>query len=245
MSKTRGWLAAAMAGVAIAALYRERLRPWMYTWGAEDDEVVGALPGDEMFVADVPRTTRGLTIEASPNWVWPWLVQIGDDRAGFYSYSLLERLAGAKIHNADAVHQEWQDVRVGDTVWQARRYGEYARLVVAAVEPHSYLMLTSPSDFTLLLAGERASGGWSFHLRPVAAGTRLVVRGSGGPVGHATFDVPHFVMEQKMMRGIRSRAQRSQSHASVVASSGTTPAQPMAPPSVPRSRRHTIQRSAK
>src|SRR5664279_5205357 len=122
MGKTRGCVAAAMAGAAIIELYRGRLRPWMYTWGADDDEVVGALPGDELFVAGAPRTTRALTIGAPPKAVWPWLAQIGEDRAGFYSYSLLERLAGAKIHNADTVHKEWQDVRVGDTVWLARRY---------------------------------------------------------------------------------------------------------------------------
>lgn len=236
-----------MAGAAIVGLYRGRLRPWMYTWGADDDEVVDGLPGDEMFVADAPRTTRALTIDASPAAVWSWLVQIGEDRGGFYSYSLLERLAGAKIRNADAVHPEWQDVRVGDTVWLARRYGEYARLVVAAVEPQAYLMLTSPSDFALLLGGEKASGGWSFHLRPVAGGTRLLVRGSGGAVGHAAFDIPHFVMEQKMMRGIRSRAQRWQSHGSMTESSEPAPAQVSRaePASVRASRRTTIQRSAK
>ena len=75
-----------------------------------------------------------MTVDAPVTTVWPWLAQIGEDRGGFYSYSLLERAVGAHIHNADVVHPEWQDLQVGDTVWLARRYGERARQVVAAVK---------------------------------------------------------------------------------------------------------------
>ena len=96
-----------------------------------------------------------------------------------------------------------------DTIWLARRYGERARLVAAATEPQSYLLLMSPSDFTRVQGGGRAGGGWGFYLRPADGGTRLLVRGSGGAVGHAAFDIPHFIMEQKMMRGIRDRVQQS------------------------------------
>ena len=69
-------------------------------------------------------TTRALTIDAPIAAVWPWLAQIGEDRGGFYSYSVLERAVGAHIQNANTVHPEWQDVHVGDTVWLARHYGE-------------------------------------------------------------------------------------------------------------------------
>lgn len=203
-----GWLAAAMTAGGVVALYRGRIRPWMYTWGATDEEAVGVLPGDELVVTGTPQTTRALTIDAPTTAVWSWLAQIGEDRAGFYSYSLLERTAGAKIHNANVVHPEWQDVRVGDTVWLARRYGDSARQVVAAVEPCSYLVLMSPTDFANVQEGRKATGAWRFCLRRTDRGTRLLVRGSGDVVGQATFDVVHFVMEQAMMRGIRSRAQR-------------------------------------
>ena len=114
----------------------------------------------------------------------------------------------AKIRNANAVHPEWQDLRVGDTVWLARRYGDSARQVVAAVEPPSHLVLMAPIDFARVQRGEKATGAWRFCLRPVDRGTRLLVRGSGSPAGHATFDIVHFVMERGMMRGIRRRAQR-------------------------------------
>lgn len=114
-------------------LYRAKVRPWLYSWGADPDEVTATLPGDELIEVTTPRTTRAVMIEAPAEAVWPWLVQIGEDRGGFYSYSLLERAVGADIHNADAVHPEWQGLQVGDTVWLARRYGQLGRQVVAAV----------------------------------------------------------------------------------------------------------------
>lgn len=209
MGKQRTCLAGLMAVAGAVGLYRGRVRQWMYTWGADDGEVTAVLPGDEFVAAGIPTTTRALTIDAPVRTVWPWLAQIGEDRGGFYSYSWLERAAGADIHNASVIHPEWQDISVGDTVWLARRYGEVARQVVAAVEPESHLVLMSPDDSTRVQRGEKASGVWSFHVRPQSGWTRLVVRGSGGAVGHAAFDIPHFVMEQKMMRGLRDRAEQT------------------------------------
>lgn len=198
-----------MAVLSAVALYRLHLRPWMYTWGASDDEITAVLPGDELVASHTARTTRALTIDAPISAVWPWLAQIGEDRGGFYSYSMLERAVGARIENANTVHPEWQDVHVGDTVWLARRYGEAARQVVAAVAPGSHLVLMSPGDFERVQQGKRAAGAWGFYLRRKDGWTRLIARGSGGAVGHTTFDLPHFVMEQKMMRGIRDRAEQS------------------------------------
>ena len=208
MGKRRTFLAALMAAVGVAALYRGRLRPWMYRWGATDDEITAKLPGDELVATNTPTTTRAVTIDAPIADVWPWLAQIGEDRAGFYSYSWLERLVGAHIHNANTVHPQWQYIGVGDTVWLARRYGESARQVVAAVEPNSHLLLMSSDDFERMQRGVMASGAWGFYLLEQGGWTRLVVRGSGGAVGRAWFDIPHFVMEQKMMRGIRHRAEQ-------------------------------------
>lgn len=209
MGKQRQLLADAMAAVGIAALYRAHVRPWFYTWGAHADEVCATLPGDELVVPEAPSTTRAVTIDAPRQDIWPWLVQIGEDRAGFYSYSLLERVVGADMHNADVIHPEWQQLRVGDTVWLAHRYGPDARQIVAAVQPKSHLVLVSPNDFARLQRGEKASGCWSFVLHRDIGWTRLLVRGRGGAIGHWWFDIPHFVMEQKMMRGIARRAQQS------------------------------------
>ncbi|MEO3756950.1 hypothetical protein ABGB19_01475 [Mycobacterium sp. B14F4] len=207
MGRQHGLPAALMAGVGAVALYRGHVRPWMYTWGATDQEITAALPGDELVSPDTPRTTRAVTVDAPIDAVWPWLVQIGEDRAGFYSYDWLERAVGTTIHNAKRIHPEWQDLRVGDTVWLARRYGDAARQVVAAIEPQKYLVLMSPADHARVRQGRKATGAWAFHLRRSGSWTRLVARGSGGVVGNPVFDIPHFVMEQKMLRGLRDRAQ--------------------------------------
>lgn len=198
-----------MAAVGIATLYKAHVQPWIYTWGAREDEVTATLPGDDLVDPDTPRTTRALSIDATRDDVWPWLAQIGENRGGFYSYSVLERAVGAQVHNADVIHPEWQQLQVGDTIWLARRYGPRPRQIVAAVETGSHLVLVSPADFGRLQRGEKASGYWCFVLCPEIGRTRLIVRGSGGTVGHAWFDIPHFVMEQKMMRGIAQRSQRT------------------------------------
>jgi hypothetical protein len=75
------------------------------------------------------------------------------------------------------------------------------------MEPKSHLVLMSESDSDRLSRGEKAHGCWAFYLVPHGTQTRLLARGSGGAVGNAAFDIPHFVMEQKMLRGIRDRAQ--------------------------------------
>ncbi|GAT12547.1 MULTISPECIES: hypothetical protein [Mycobacteriaceae] len=209
MGKQRPILADVMAAVGIAALYKAHVQPWIYTWGAREDEITATLPGDDLVDPDTPRTTRAVSIAATRDDVWPWLAQIGEDRGGFYSYSVLERAVGADVHNAAVIHPEWQELQVGDTIWLARRYGPGARQIVADVKPRSHLVLVSPADFERLQRGEKASGCWSFVLRPEVGRTRLIVRGSGGAVGHSWFDIPHFVMEQKMMRGIAQRTQRT------------------------------------
>ena len=209
MGKQRPLISGLMAAVAAVSLYRAEIRPRIYTWGAGGDDVAAPLPGDELVRADAATTTRAITIDAPVECVWPWIAQIGEDRGGFYSYSWLERAAGAQIHNADVIHPWWQDPRVGDTVWLARRFGDAARQVVVAVKPNSHLVLMSPDDFERVRNGEKASGAWGFYLHQENGWTRLLVRGSGGAVGHAAFDIAHFVMEQKMMRGIRDRAQDS------------------------------------
>lgn len=202
-----------MAAIGIGALYLAHVRPRMYGWGARADELCATLPGDELVVAGVPRTTRAVTIHAAPHQVWPWLAQIGEDRGGFYSYDLLERAVGADVHNADVIHPQWQRLGVGDTIWLARRYGRAARQLVAAVQPASHLVLVSAADYARLQRGQRAAGAWAFVLRPEGAGSRLLARGSGGAVGHVWFDVPHFVMETKMLRGIARRVHLQQRRA--------------------------------
>ena len=169
---------------------------------------------DDLVVAGTPSTTRAITVHVPIEDAWSWLVQIGQDQAGFYSYSLLENLVGAGMRNASSVRPEWQQRRRGDTVWLAdpARWHERGRQMVALVDPPRALVLVSPDDFARLERGERAHGAWGFFLEPHGEyRTRFVVRTSGRAVGTHLFDGVHFLMEQKMMRGLRDRAEAATS----------------------------------
>ncbi len=209
--RPRGVLAAAgVATAVLAAVYVRRVEPWFRRWGATDDEISSRLPVDELVEVGTRSMTRAITVHAPLEDVWPWLVQIGQDRAGFYSYTWLENLVGADMHNARCVHPEWQSRRRGDSVWLAKdaRYHERGRQIAAIVEPSRALVLVSPGDWERLDRGERATGAWGFFLQPCGgAFTRLVIRSSGGAVGTHLFDALHFLMEQKMMRGLRDRVE--------------------------------------
>jgi hypothetical protein len=208
-------LTATLAGGAALAALDLALRPWYLNWGATARETYGAWPGDELSPDPASAATRAVTIHAPAEAVWPWLVQIGQDRGGFYSYSWLENLVGARIHNVDYI-LPGLDRQVGDTVWMTppERYGGRGCSRIARVDPGRALVLVSPRDFAPAVHGGRAADGtWAFILSPVDAHTtRLIVRSRSGP--RATpgrfllFDPVHFVMERKMMLGIRDRAER-------------------------------------
>lgn len=206
--RKRTVLAGASACAVGAAAYARWARPWMATWGATDAEVDTHRLADDLVMPGLTTTTRAITIDAPAREVWKWLVQIGEDQAGFYSYSWLERLVRTDMHNADEVHEAWQHRDRGDTVWLGQRWGELGRQVAAVCDREAALVMMSPPEFAKVERGERASGTWGFFLEPIDdSHTRLVARSSGGAVGTAFFDLVHFVMEQKMLRGIKDRAE--------------------------------------
>lgn len=172
------------------------VRPWMRDWGAEEDERRARLPGDELVPDAVMQTTRAVTIDAPTDVVWAWLVQIGQDRGGFYSYEWLENLAGCRMRNAQELRPEWQHRAVGDVVLLHPRHGQR----VALIEPERVLALE----------------GWgAWVLEPLPGGrTRLLARGRTPGGVAAVYDVllvelPHFVMERRMLLGIKERAERT------------------------------------
>ena len=171
-------------------------RPLMLHWGANCEELRRPLPGDELVADPAVQSTRAVTIEAPPEAVWPWLAQLGQDRAGFYSYEWLENLAGCDMHNADEIHPEWQQREPGDTVYLHPLNG----LPVARFEPGRALVLDGWGAFVLEPHGQEC--------------TRLIARGriprGIGVVGNALLlEIPHFVMERKMLLGIKERAERT------------------------------------
>ncbi|MGZ5469255.1 MAG: hypothetical protein ACXW2H_08995, partial [Candidatus Aminicenantales bacterium] len=102
--------------LAAFAAYTFAVRPWFLSWGTTAPERRQALLGDDAWIGGAVTGTRAVTIEAPPEKVWPWLVQIGQDRAGFYSYTWLENLALADIHNTYVIRPEWQGREVKDFI---------------------------------------------------------------------------------------------------------------------------------
>jgi hypothetical protein len=205
---------AALAGAAGLAAYTLLLRPRHLKWGATEDECREPLPGDEFLPNPENEATHAITINARVYDVWPWLVQIGQTRGGFYSYAWLENLAGCDMHNADRVVPEWQSLRVGDVVWL---HPKAPPLPVIILEPYQAIVLGSAVEADKTGADAIfGSGTWGFYLKEVSENTtRLLVRsrgtGGSGPLGwfvnYAMFEPAHFIMERKMMLGIKERAE--------------------------------------
>jgi hypothetical protein len=203
---------AAVAGAAAigsAAAYLLVVRPWQLRWGATDEERDATLAGDDLLPNPDLIATRAITVHALADQVWPWIAQLGQGRGGFYSYDALENLVGCDIHSAERIVPEWQDLKVGDQVKLAPEVG----LGVAGVEPDRALVLRGgvpmgtvppPYDFT-----------WAFIVREQPDGTtRLLVRERyaytqrWAPSLVEPVAVVAFVMTQRMLRGIRDRAER-------------------------------------
>jgi hypothetical protein len=146
-------------------------------------------------------------------------VQIGQDRGGFYSYTWLENLFGCKMRNANKIRPEFQSRKLGDTVWMTpkERYGGRGRVVVVQLATNRAMILSSPEDAEVVERSGRAPNGtWGFVLHPIdEQNTRLIVCSRGGEgqellgrlFGWFIFDPAHFIMERKMMLGIKQRAE--------------------------------------
>src|SRR5262245_4999791 len=104
----------------LVAIYWTGIHPWMTSWGSTPAEQQMALPGDELYPSRTGRSTWAITINAPSQVVWQWLVQVGQDRAGFYTYTWLENLTGCEYHNANEIHQDWQRLTAGDA-WRLCR----------------------------------------------------------------------------------------------------------------------------
>ena len=194
----------AVGGVAAAGVVLLRAR--FLSWGASDEELNIALPGDEL-VPDADLTaTRAVTVNAGAEGVWPWIAQLGQGRGGFYSYDFLENLLGLDIHSADRIVPEWQGIDVGDEV----KFHPEGGMTAAVVEPGRALVLrggmpgTPPFDFA-----------WAFVVRGQPDGTtRLVVRERyrylrwWAPLLVEPVEFISLVMSRRMLRAIKKRAER-------------------------------------
>jgi hypothetical protein len=193
-----GLLVGAVLAGGVLLVYRWRVQPWQHRWGATDAEVERAMPGDDV-IPGAATTTRAITVETGPAEVWPWLVQIGYGRAGWYSYDWIDNDGRP---SADRILPELQDLDVGDQILMVPDMGPRVR----DLEPERWL-----------LSGDEEGGTWCLGLFPVGPGrTRLVSRWRvDWPLTPATIfwvlisDPGAFIMERRMLKGIKSRAERS------------------------------------
>jgi len=186
-------------GIALAA-YLLVYRPLQLRWGASDQDIERAMPGDEIVQRPTFDATRALTIDATPEQIWPWLVQIGLKRAGWYSYDLIDNLAKP---SAERIIPEFQHLQVGDLI-PVSPDGKIG-FWVKDFEPNRWMLWWDKS------------GGmtWLWGLYPLDGGrTRLITRIrmsynwlSPAILFDLALDVGDFVMMRQSMLGIKARAE--------------------------------------
>jgi hypothetical protein len=200
----RVWLkrgGGALGSVAVAAmLYRLLLRRPILNWGATDAEADARLPGDELLEDADGVATRAITIDAPAAAVWPWIAQIGPSpRGGAYTYDWIENLLGLDMHSAERVLPEYQHPQVGDTLGYGRNRMRFERV------ERQHVLATRSEDGNWV---------WTFVLDEQDGRTRLISRNRfrlptlTAKIGMVPMEPASLVMEWKMLRGIKRRAER-------------------------------------
>jgi hypothetical protein len=192
--------------VAVASplfLFAPVYRPWHLRWGATDAEVAGAMPGDELVPEISFNATRAITIDAPPEAVWPWLVQIGHGRAGWYSYDLFDNAARP---SAERILPEYQEPRVGDWVPMSSKVNETTAFKIEAFEPNRWMLWAKPHST------------WAWKLVALEGRTRLVTRvkdryawrdsPGNALVSLILMEFGDFPMMRKLFLNVKRRAER-------------------------------------
>lgn len=211
----RIWLAAAVYGLVV--------RPRLVRWGATDEEVARSFPGEELIPDGKRAATMAITIEAPPAEVWPWLVQMGWDRAGWYSWDGLDNGGRPSAHE---LHPEWQDRVLGDRLVAWSPVGPVEAWEVAALEPERFLGLRGLSDLrgrildpTQPRPPAYTEGLWGFLLEEQAPGrTRLIVSGyqTFRPrwlesfVNFWLYPIAHWPMQVRQFANLKRNAEKGQ-----------------------------------
>ena len=196
------WIALGASGTAalLLTVYLPLIRPWQLRWGATDEEVIRSLPGDSFIDDPTFNATRAVTVHAAPEFIWPWLLQIGHNRAGWYSYDLIDNLGRP---SANQIIPEFQQLGRGDLV-PISPDGKFGFTVHTIFDNH-YMLWGAPGDMS-----------WLWYLDPVSENeTRLVTRvrlkyrwTHPTILFYLVLDVGDIVMMRKCMLGIKARAER-------------------------------------
>jgi hypothetical protein len=207
------------------------IRRLSYHSGATSEEVHASLPGDDVIAHPMAEWTRAATIDASPSGIWPWLVQMGYGRGGWYTNERIDQaIWRTSAVNADHIVPELQTLAVGDIVADGPEHAAYFH--VRAIEPeraivyhsirHPYrghpLPDTEPArleemEQRLLEGGRYLDFSWAFVLAPAANGaSRLIIRTRAdyAPNGLAALEVPLGLVDlfhaHTILRGVAARA---------------------------------------
>jgi hypothetical protein len=202
--------------LAAAALYRPLIRPWHLRWGATDAEVRLPLAGDEIVASGALQSTRAIDVHAPAARVWPWLLQLGQGRGGLFSYDALENLVGCNIHTLDWIDPALQSLAAGDTLRIGQQEG-LPTYQVALLEPGRALVLRAVDPAT----GQLTQATWGFYLIETSpTHTRLIIRhrdqpaqGAATRVINAVFEPISFVMERRMLYGLKAHGELDPVHA--------------------------------
>jgi hypothetical protein len=215
----------ALAIVVALAVYLVLLRPWSHRRGATDAEVRRGLPGDDLVPNAEVSYTQAITIDAPPQEVWPWLIQIGYGRAGWYTYDWFYKLTGSADfydgdRSAERIIPDLQDLKVGDTVELAQGMA----FEVVTLEPNRGLVLLARVDmdtgesFELsdTMPDKYLNISWVYVLEEADGNSaRLIVRwhgDTGSGLGnalaiHVPTEAGALIMQPKLLKGIKARAE--------------------------------------
>ena len=185
-------------------------------WGLSLADAHRQYPGDELVRTPRWSWTHGIETAAEPQAVWPWIAQIGATRGGFYSYQWLENLVGCEVHNAEAIHPEWE-MKLGDELYV---HPKAPALKIAALERGRWLVAHGPADQEAKAAGRPwVAVSWLFYVEPIEGGKSrcisryradysddLRTRVSFGP---SLLEPIGFAMDRRMLLGVKERAERS------------------------------------
>ncbi len=202
--------AAFLVLLAAFTSYAFVVRPWFLHWGATDRDRTRPLLGDDAWIGGAVTGTRAVTVAAPPEKVWPWLIQIGQERAGFYSCTWLENLVLAGLRNTLEIRPEWQTREAKDIVRRVKPGYLFGLLEdkegltgwrVSFVAPGRSMTLRNRGTFALEPDG--------------TDGTRFFVRSRGEPppgvlgklLGFWLLDPARFVTEKTMMLEIKRLAE--------------------------------------
>ena len=193
-----------VVALALAALYWFPMRRWFRRWGATATDRPRVMAGDGAVVGPTYSATLAITVDARPKHIWPWLVQMGYQRGGLYSYDWLDRLFGyLDGPSADAILPQFQQLAIGDEIPIGRGQG----FPVTAIEPYRALVLSGTGDGFAWL--------WQFGLYPLdERRTRLVSRNRvrvprtvGSRLFMRVIEPAAFLMTRRMLLGLKRRAE--------------------------------------